>query len=196
MKHDASYYILGESVANNGVVLDPGGMGMGFVDAESVYGIEDTIDRKEAMGGIKMAYVLGEKGEYIESLMNQSNDEWEKGNYESSLTLLEKAWYELPEVKDKYDESFLIISGLLDTSILTKDHDRLRRWVDFIFTADPERGDTGERDMWAGRVAYELGEFDKAKEYIKLADKKSKGRCFSLKNDAKYFKFYTEFQTP
>jgi tetratricopeptide (TPR) repeat protein len=139
-----------------------------------------------------MSCVSGEKGAYIESLMNQANDEWGKANYEMCLACLEKAWDELPDGKNEYDESYLIISGILGTSILVGDHDRLRKWVDLIFSADPERLDSGERPMWAGRVAYELGEPAKAKEYFEIANKKSGGRCFGLKNDGKYLKFYNE----
>lgn len=141
-----------------------------------------------------MANVSGQRGAKIESLMNQASDEWNKGNYDMNLTLLERAWDELPDSKNEYDESFLIIWRILNTSILVGDHARLRKWVDKIFTADPERRDTGERDMWAGRVAYVLGEFVEAKGYFEAADKKSKGRCFSLKDDRKYYNFYKNLE--
>jgi hypothetical protein len=108
------------------------------------------------------------------------------------LTYLKRAWEELPDDKNKYDESYLIVVGILTTSLLIDDHDGLREWVDLIFSADPERIDSGEREMWAGRVAYELGELDKAKKHFKIADKKSRGRCFNLKNDGKYLRFYQE----
>lgn len=139
-----------------------------------------------------MATVSGELGKTIENLMDQANDEWYKGNYEKCISLYEEAWKEVPEDKNLYKESFMIMIGVLSTSILIKDYNRLRLWNDKIFTVNLERGDYGEREMWAGRVAYELGELPKAKEYFRVADKKSKGRCFSLKNDGKYLKFYKE----
>ncbi|WP_256217083.1 hypothetical protein [Bacillus sp. 491mf] len=141
---------------------------------------------------MKLAYVPGEQGAYIEKLMDRSNDEWDKNNFEKSILLLEEAWEEIPEDKNIYDESFLIVWGILEISIQIGDYDRLRHWVDRIFTADPERGDFGEREMWAGRVAYELGEFSKAKKYIEIAVTKSRGKCFSSKDDGKYLKFYKE----
>ncbi|MGG3927062.1 hypothetical protein ABET51_13795 [Metabacillus fastidiosus] len=64
----------------------------------------------------------------------------------------------------------------------------MKKWVDKIFAADPERGDTGERDLWAGKVAYELGDLSKAREYLDIANMKSRGRCFGVK-DGKYLKF-------
>jgi hypothetical protein len=102
---------------------------------------------------------------------------------------LEQAWDELPNNKVEYDESFLIVWGILDIAIILKDIKRMKKWVDKIFIADPERGDTGERELWAGKVAYEIGEFSKAKEYFDIAFKKSRGRCFGPK-DSEYLKFY------
>lgn len=101
---------------------------------------------------------------------------------------MEQAWGELPNDKVTYDESFLIIWGILDISILLSDVERMKKWVDKIFVADPERGDTGERELWAGKVAYEVGDFSKARDYLEIANKKSRDRCFSAE-DGKYLKF-------
>ncbi|WP_226545234.1 hypothetical protein [Bacillus thuringiensis] len=135
-----------------------------------------------------MAYVAGENGVYIQELMDKSNEEFDKGNLDESVFLLEQAWKELPDDKVIYDESFLIIWGILDISIVLNDVERMKKWVDKIFVADPERGDTGERELWAGKVAYEVGDFSKAREYLEVANQKSKGRCFSTE-DGKYLKF-------
>ena len=48
---------------------------------------------------------------------------------------------------------------------------------------------TTEREMWAGRVAYELGNMTEALEYFKIANIKSKGRCF-WERDNKYKDFF------
>lgn len=138
-----------------------------------------------------MPYVTGEKGIKIQELMDKSDIEFDNNNYEESIFLLEQAWDEIPDDKISYSESFLIVWGILDISILVKDVDRMNNWVDKIFFCSPQRGDTGERELWAGKVAYELGNFEKAKEYFKLANDKSKGRCFGTK-DGKYIKFFKQ----
>lgn len=135
-----------------------------------------------------MAYVPGETGKYIQELMDKSNSEWDNNDFEKSVTLLEQAWEVLPEPKEIYDESFLIIWGILEISIQINDFERMKKWVDFIFVTDPERRDTGERDLWAGKVAYETSDFTKAKSYFKIAHKKSGGRCFGP-GDEKYLNF-------
>ncbi|WP_059172938.1 hypothetical protein [Bacillus sp. FJAT-27445] len=135
-----------------------------------------------------MAYVSGEKGAYIDDLIKKSNVEYDKGNLGESISLLELAWDELPDSKVNYDESFLIIWDILHVAIELKDVATMKKWVDKIFVADPERIDSGEREYWAGKVAYEIGDFPKAKEYFEMASMKSGGRCFGPK-DAKYLKF-------
>jgi hypothetical protein len=43
IKHEASYYVLGETFHANGFRLDPGGMGMGFIQAESISDIKKEL---------------------------------------------------------------------------------------------------------------------------------------------------------
>ncbi|GGA28691.1 hypothetical protein [Psychrobacillus lasiicapitis] len=69
----------------------------------------------------------------------------------------------------------------------------MKKWVDNIFVTDPARGDKGERELWAGKVAYELGDLAKAKEYLDTANKKSRGRDFG-EEDEKYLKFLKDKQ--
>lgn len=46
-----------------------------------------------------------------------------------------------------------------------------------------------KKDMWVGRASYALGDFENAKKYMKMANEKTKGRCFR-KNDTVYKSFY------
>lgn len=135
-----------------------------------------------------MPYVDGALGESIEKIMNESNMEFNNNNFVNSIRLLEEAWELLPGEKVNYSESYLIVYGILKISILIEDKERMSNWVEKIFVCAPQRGDTGERELWAGKVAYETGEFEKAKEYLDTAYIKSKGRCFSSK-DSKYLKY-------
>ena len=134
-----------------------------------------------------MAYVNGKLGETIQELMDERNIEYDNGDYIKSIDLLIEAWDKLPDDKVQYDESYLIIWGILDIAIKIGNIDIMNQWVDKIFIADPGRGDTGEREMWAGRVAYESNDMDKAKMYFEITNQKSKGRCFG-DNDKKYKK--------
>ena len=56
-----------------------------------------------------MAYVNGKLGETIQELMDESNIEYDNGDYIKSIDLLIEAWDKLPDDKVQYDESYLII---------------------------------------------------------------------------------------
>jgi tetratricopeptide (TPR) repeat protein len=125
-----------------------------------------------------MACVEGILGKKIEALMEESNELWESKEYKESINKLVQAWELLPNDKNQYEESYHIVWGILDISILIHDIETMNKWVDKILYADPERFDDGEKEMWVGKVAFESGDFEKAKEYFRIASKKSGGRCF------------------
>lgn len=135
-----------------------------------------------------MSYVIGEKGKVIKSLIDKSNIQFDEEEFYLSIKSLEIAWDELPEPKEVYSESYHIVWGILLTAIKIKDIDKANEWVDKIFICNTKRLDTGERELWAGKVAYETGELEKAKKYLEIANNKSRGRCFGNK-DGKYLRF-------
>jgi tetratricopeptide (TPR) repeat protein len=136
-----------------------------------------------------MAGLVSPLKEAVELLINQSNEEYDKGNYNRSLNLLIEAWARLPEPKGVYDESFHIVLYLSETYLFINQPVKAREWSDKIFDCDLERVDSGQRDFLAGKVAYELGDLEKAKQSFTIANQKSKGRCFSGQ-DMKYIKFF------
>jgi len=135
-----------------------------------------------------MPKLQGELGEEFENTRQAAVQYFRKGDHSAAIQLLTDAWEKLPEGKYEYDESFIIVWYILDNAIECRDIDTMKKWVDKVFLADPKRGDYGEREMWAGRVAYESGETEKALEYLRVAYKKSKGRVFG-DTDKKYKAF-------
>lgn len=138
----------------------------------------------------KLEAALSEKEN---QLFDDINNAYNSSAYNEALSLLFEAWELLPEPKYKWDESYTIVEGVLDVAILLNDSSTLMSWVDKIFLADPERVDSGEREMWAGRVFYELGKKEEAYQYFEKADKKSRGRCF-WPSDKEYRNFYLKLK--
>lgn len=68
-----------------------------------------------------MAILQSPLKEKFESLVNQSNDEFDKGNHNESITLLEEAWSVLPNPKGIYNESFDLVNDIIDTCFIVKD---------------------------------------------------------------------------
>ncbi len=140
-----------------------------------------------------MAKLEGELSEKVKELFDDINSSYNLGDYNEVLSLLFDAWELLPEPKYKWDESYTIVGGVLDAAIRLNDSITLMDWVDKIFLADPERIDSGEREMWAGRVFYELGKQEEAYNYFEKADIKSRGRCF-WPSDKVYKNYYLKLK--
>lgn len=125
----------------------------------------------------------------IEDLRIKSVNEFRDENYMISYQLLNEAWELLPENKIEEKESFIIVSYILEIGIRLQNREILEKWCDEIKIASPTRPDCGEREMWVGKVQFELGKYDLAKENFLVANKKSGGRCFKSK-DLVYKQFF------
>ena len=127
--------------------------------------------------------------EHIQRVIDESNQEFDKKNYDDSIKLLEKAWELLPKPKGEYSESYHIALYAIETYLVLNDVNKAKEWSEIIYQCGLNRIDSGEREFLSGKVAFEAGEFDKAKEYFLIANQKSEGRCFSSEN-GKYLKFF------
>lgn len=124
-------------------------------------------------------------------LLLKTNETCKNQDYEGTLQLFLKVWELLPGEKYGYAESWLALNGILNFAIKTGDFDKLKIWIDKIDYVVPGGYDAGERECMKGKVAYELGDYDAAREYLSYANKKSRGRCFGDK-DKKYIEFLVE----
>lgn len=118
----------------------------------------------------------------VEELRVKSVEAFKKEDYIGAIHILEKAWDILPGNKIYEKESFIIVSYILEAAIRLKNKEVMKIWVDKIAEANPARPDCGEREMWIGKVNYELGKFDEAKKYFSVANQKSGGRSFTSRD--------------
>lgn len=140
-----------------------------------------------------MALVQGSLGDRIEEIRALTRKMISGDDAEKAIVMLEEAWDLLPEGKYEYDESFHIVAYILEAAIKTDNKECLLKWKDRVLLADPERYDCGEKEMWVGRANYVLGDLEGAREFMKIANEKSGGRCFRPK-DTEYKKFYFNLQ--
>lgn len=129
--------------------------------------------------------------ERIQFLMSESVVQYNAGDHDHAISLLVEAWDNLPGDKYHHNECYVIISRILTIALNNKNVPLLNKWIDKLLLASPDRIDSGEREMWVGRVAYESGDYEKALEYFSIANKKSGGRCFWPK-DTTYRSFFIE----
>lgn len=71
---------------------------------------------------------------------------------------------------------------------MLSDLENAKKWSEITYTCGLYRPDSGEREFFSGKVAFESGDTAAAKKYFDTANTKSKGRCFE-DEDKKYLKF-------
>lgn len=104
---------------------------------------------------------------------------------------LEEAWELLPDPKGIYcEESYHLVKDIISTCLIVKDYKKAKEWAERIFLTGFARIDSGDKEFIAGKVAFELGDFETAKEFFSIANHKSEGRCFGSPNNTKYLKFF------
>lgn len=135
--------------------------------------------------------VEGVTGEKIWELYEEMCVADEQKDYQKSLKLVLEMWDLLPEEKLIYAESWVVVSTILELAIEYGDRETMQKWIDKIDLVTLESYHSGERECYKGKVAYEMGDFDTAREYLSCANKKSRGRCFGEK-DKKYIIFLAE----
>jgi tetratricopeptide (TPR) repeat protein len=114
------------------------------------------------------------------------------GNYEEYEKIFLEAWELLPEPKGEWKESYSIIRDLIENYFLMGEPHKAKKWSDLMFLCNPEKNSYGERELYAGMVAYELGDFIKAREFFNIVQKESGGRLWKREGVMKYFKFFKE----
>ncbi len=128
----------------------------------------------------------------LNQLMDQEYQLWVKGDYIAQQKILFEEWDLLPEPKGTWNESYSIVTAFIDNFLKLGEFDQAKKWSEVLFNCHPDRKDNGERELYAGMVAYELGDFEKARDYFDIVQKESGGRLWKRENVMKYFKFYKE----
>ncbi|MHC1686053.1 MAG: hypothetical protein AB6733_24515 [Clostridiaceae bacterium] len=109
-----------------------------------------------------------------------------KGDKEGAFNKIKEGWDILPYPKLIQDMSYMVLERFFDLCIAYKEFDLANQWISLIFVADLERADGGHREFIAGKVAFEQGNLEIAKELFLIANVKSEGRFFAGKEVKKY----------
>jgi hypothetical protein len=107
------------------------------------------------------------------------------GDLLSGLKKLQLIWETIPEPKTEIANSYLVIEYAVTFALKLGDIDEATKWASLAPQFMEKRQDRGEVEFLVGKVAFERGEMELAKQNLILADKKSKGRILQGQ-DPKY----------
>ena len=135
-----------------------------------------------------MPNIGGEKLRLFNEYYNQCLKLLNEHKYNEELLMLLDCWSLIPNDKYYYDESYIVAWRVVQLAIETNNIPLMNEWKNHIALADPERADSGHREMLLGKIAYMNNNLQEARELFHIADKKSEGRCFNAA-DSKYIDF-------
>lgn len=112
---------------------------------------------------------------------------FKKQQYEAAWKMCLDMWEKFPDPKYKQPLSYLWIEDVVNHGIETKQFALANKYIGFLFISDLERADAGDREYLAGKLAYEQGEIELAKElFLRSYEKEPSGMYFKGKENEKY----------
>jgi hypothetical protein len=106
-------------------------------------------------------------------------------DFDAGLNELWQLWDNIPEPKTDTPNAYLVVEYGVAFSLRRGDLDEAQKWADLAPDFAEKRQDMGEVELLVGKVAFERGDFELAREKLLIADAKSEGRAFESE-DKKY----------
>ena len=101
-----------------------------------------------------------------------------KNDFKRAMAEIWNLWEGVPEPKTCVPNAYLIIEYGVACALKLQDLDAAETWAKLAPAFSAARHESGEVEFLVGKVAYERGELEKAKDWLRRADAKSEGRMF------------------
>ena len=105
-----------------------------------------------------------------------------EGNYDVGLKALWHLWDSIPAPKTDTLNAYLVIEYGVAFSFKNGDLNEAQKWAVMAPDFAEVRHDMGEVELLIGKVAFERGDFELAREKFLIANAKSEGRVFEGKD--------------
>lgn len=135
--------------------------------------------------------LAGADKELYEKDRAATSEYYQKKDWANYFAALEKAYFDIPEPRHEYAESFEFFIVAVPNALKYGYQKEALNWIAEIQDADLSRPDIGEREYYIGSIYYENELYNEAGKMFTIADEKSRGRVFM---DKKYKKFYKEWK--
>lgn len=106
-------------------------------------------------------------------------------DYRTALDELHRLWDEIPEPKVGTSNAYWVLEYGVACAMKAGDLDEAQEWAALAPGFAQKRHDLGEVEFLIGKVAFERGELEVARQNFLVAKAKSRGRIFQGK-DSKY----------
>jgi hypothetical protein len=110
---------------------------------------------------------------------------YQSGDLRGGLSLLQDLWGRIPEPRSDTPNAYMAVEYGVAFALKVRDVEEAWLWANRAPEFREKRQDRGEVEFLIGKVAYEAGMLDVARERFQEANLKSRGRIFSSE-DPKY----------
>lgn len=104
------------------------------------------------------------------------------GDFHAGLGKLDALWTAVPDPKADTLNAYLVVEYGVAFALKEGDLEKASEWADRAPMFAAKRQDMGEVEFLVGKVAFERGDLEKAREQFQIADTKSEGRAFENKD--------------
>lgn len=123
----------------------------------------------------------------------QAKDYFENGENEKGWEAMLATINEFPEPKYEHDLLYLMLTEMAKFALQTNEYHVVKDYLSLFFITGLTRLDIGEREALVGKIEYELGHMETAKQLLKVALAKRQAiNYFKGKENEKYLKLAKE----
>jgi tetratricopeptide (TPR) repeat protein len=124
-----------------------------------------------------MKNLSDEEEKVIFDVVDESHEIYQEGRIEESLDRLKDAWNLLPPPRENTNVSNVIASEISEIYLEDlKNYEEAIKWAKILIACYSDREiDDGDGEYTLGKIYYEMGEYEKAKEQFEIRLVKSDG---------------------
>ena len=127
----------------------------------------------------------------IQALLFRANAEFNAYETVKSIDTLKEGINLLPAAPEECHLRFSLVSQICTRAYVDGLLDVVDEWLPVYLKCDEMiDGGYGNSEFLVAKLAFDRENFDKAKEYFTIADKKSTGRVWKGEKNVKYFQFF------
>ena len=128
----------------------------------------------------------------IDALGERAYEEFQAGNHNASFNLLFEAWDLFPEPRKNWNESFNLVTYIINDYLTLKNLTDSEKWISELEAIDDHLNiSRGTVYFTKGKISYEKGEYEKARENFRESVKEGQGLRYFEDEDPKYLDFYS-----
>ena len=105
------------------------------------------------------------------------------GVYREAIVELKSLWSRIPDPKPETLNAYLIVEYGVALAFKEGDLEEAQEWANRAPMFAAKRQDLGEVEFLIGKVAFERGDLQRAREQFIIANAKSEGRVFGAEDD-------------